>query len=344
MDILTIGVVHSPVADPGEMPFEGVPARLELFPQFENGLAGIAGGTHLMVIGWLHQADRHTLQVARTRLGSRPPQGVFGLRSSHRPNPLSLTPCKLERVEGQDVYLERLDLIDGTPVVDIKRYSPSWDCIFAARSSRDLRFPDGADRRVVLDGMLVEAANFHGEQCPGIALGARLMFHAMSQWQMAQKDPKLVVHVGDNGCLADALQALSGATLGNGRLKVPRGRAFRLSYDGQRVLAFHLKDLPPELGVEEVLNAEIDDLFSIRADLYAGGNGPHGGRPAKRPPPLEKQRILLERVGQSLVEGTLPCAAAHRLAQELGVGVPDVGWAADESKARITKCLLGCFK
>ncbi len=93
-----------------------------------------------------------------------------------------------------------------------------------------------------------------------------------------------------------------------------------------------------------MLDAEIDDLFSIRADLYAQGSGPHGGRPAKRPPPMEKQGILLERVGQSLVDGALPCAVAHRLAQELGCSVPDVGWAADESRARITKCLLGCFR
>ncbi len=317
MEIQPIGVVRSPVSDPGEMPFEGVPARLELLPRFEEGLAGIAGGTHIVVLGWLHMAGREALQISQTRRGWDQPRGVFALRSSHRPNPISLTTCKLERVEGLNVHVERLDLVDGTPIVDIKRYSPSWDCVFSARSSRDLRFPDSADRRPVFDGMMVEASNFHGEQCVGVALGVRLTYHAMSEWQMGQKDPGLVVHMGDNGCVADALQGLTGATLGNGRLKVPRGRVFRLAYDGKKVLAFHLKDLPADLGIEGVLDAAIDDLFSLRADVYREGNGPHGGRPKKHAPSPDQQPALLHRVSQAQIDGALPCAAAHRLAEEL---------------------------
>ncbi len=345
MEIQPIGAIHSPVADPKEMPFEGVPARLELFPQFEKGLAGIADGTHIIVVGWLHQAKRDTLQVSRVRRGPVEPRGVFALRSSHRPNPLSLTTSKLERVEGLNLFLDRSDLVDGTPVVDIKRYSPSWDCIFSARSSRDLRFPDKADRRPVFDGMVVEAANFHGEQCVGVALGVRIMYHAMAEWQMAQKDPRLIVHMAENGCIADALQGLSGATLGNGRMKVPGGRAFRLAYDGKKMLAFHPKELPEGFGVEDVLNAEMEELFAIRSDVYAEGSGPHGGKRLKHhAPPTEKQAMLLEGVQRALAEGTLPCAVAHRLAEQLGVSVPDVGWAADVAKVRITKCQLGCFR
>ena len=344
MDIEPIGVVHSPVSDPGEMPFEGVPAWIELSPRFEAGLDGITSGTHIQVIGWLHLAQRDTLQVTKTRRASDLPRGVFGLRSSHRPNPLSLTTGRLERVEGSKVYVERLDLVDGTPIVDIKRYSPSWDCVFSARSSRDLRFPDKADRRPVYDSMMVEATNFHGESCVGVALGVRILYHAMSEWEVAQKDPKVVVHLGEDGCVSDALQGLTGATLGNGRLKVPGGRTFRLAYGNRRVLAYHPRDLPPDTTVEGVLAAEIDDLFAVRSDVYAEGSGPHGGRPAKRAPSPEKQALLLERVSRALVDGRLPCAVAHRLAEELGVGVPDVGWAADSGKIRITKCQLGCFK
>jgi hypothetical protein len=192
--------------------------------------------------------------------------------------------------------------------------------------------------------MLVEAANFHGEQCVGAALGVRILLHAMEKWQMAQKDPKLVLHVADDGCIADALQGLSGATLGNGRMKVPHGRAFRLAHDGKRVMAFQPRELPAGTGVEEVLEAEIDTLFAIREDEYAEGTGPHGGRPPKRVPAPEKRAMLLERVEQSLVDGRLSCARAHLLAEELEVSLPDVGWAADEAKVRIVKCQLGCFK
>lgn len=344
MDIRPIGVVHSTVDNPADMPFEGVPARLELFPEFEQGLKSIGDGTHIVVIGWLDRANRTTLQVSKTRTGSGEPRGVFALRSSHRPNPLGLTMCRLERVEGTSVFVERLDFADGTPIVDVKRYSPSWDCVFSARSSRDLRFPDQADLRPIFDSMMVEAVNFHGEQCVGTALGVRIMYHAMSEWQIAQKDPRLVVHMASDGCVADALQGLTGATLGNGRMKVPGGRAFRLSYSDQKVLAYSPKDLPSQISVADVLEAPIDDLFSVRADVYADGTGPHGGRPAKAAPSPEKREALVERVRAMAIEGRLPCAAAHRLAEELGVTVPDVGWAADEEKLRITKCQLGCFK
>ncbi len=127
MDLQPIGVVRSSVSEPEAMPFEGVPARVELFPQFADGLVGIAEGTHLQVLGWLHLAGRDVLTISRTRSGHGSPRGVFALRSSHRPNPLSLTTCRLEKVEGLTLYVERLDLVDGTPIVDIKRYSPSWD-------------------------------------------------------------------------------------------------------------------------------------------------------------------------------------------------------------------------
>lgn len=344
MDIEPIGVVHSPVSKPEEMPFEGVPAWIELYPQFEAGLEGITEGTHIQVIGWLHLAGRDALQITKTRYSSDRRRGVFGLRSSHRPNPLGLTTSRLERVEGARVYVERLDFVDGTPVVDIKRYSPSWDCVFSARSSRDLRFPDKEDRRPIFDSMMVEATNFHGDSCVGVALGVRILYHAMSEWGMAQKDPQMVVHLAEDGCISDALQGLTGATLGNGRLKVPSGRAFRLAYAKQKVLAYHPKELPPDITVEQLLSANIEDLFAIRSDIYADGNGPHGGRPAKREPSPEKQGLLLERVSQALVDGKLSCAVAHRLAAELGVSVPDVGWAADASKVRISKCQLGCFK
>ncbi len=344
MEIRPIGVVHSSVVNPEDMPFEGVPARLELFPEYEKGLKSIEDGTHIVVIGWLDRANREMLQVAKTRTGSSEPRGVFGLRSSHRPNPLGLLTCRLERVDGASLFVDRLDFVDGTPLVDIKRYSPSWDCVFSARSSRDLRYPDKMGRQQVIDSMMVEATNFHGEQCVGVALGVRILYHAMMEWQIAQKDPSVVFHMAADGCVTDALQGLSGATIGNGRMKVPSGRAFRLAYSGKKVLAYSLKELPPDTTVEDVLRAETGDLFAIRGDVYDGDNGPHGGRPAKPAPAVEKRGLLLERVRSAAVEGRLPCAAAHYLAEELGVTVPDIGWAADEEKLRITKCQLGCFK
>lgn len=344
MEIRPVGTVHSPVSDPDSMPFEGVPARVEVFPEYEDGLKGIESGSHITVMGWFHLSKRGVLRVAKTRSGNGEPRGVFGLRSSHRPNPISCNVCKLVRVEGRELHLERLDLVDGTPVVDIKRYSPSWDCVFAARSSRDLRLVNWAERQQVLEGMLVEAVNFHGETCVGAALGVRIVAHAMEEWGVPQKDPAVVAHMAEDGCIADAVQALTGVTLGNGRMKVPSGRAFRLSYADRKVLAFQPRDLPEGLQAAGVLEAPIDDLFAIRSDVYAGGEGPHGGKVPRQAPPAERQAPLLKKVRESATEQRLACAVAHLIAEELGVGVPDVGWAADHERVRIVKCQLGCFR
>lgn len=346
MEIQPIGVIRSEIKDREDMPPEGVPAWIDVHPRFAAGLAGVEGGSHIWVMGWFHLAGRDTLQTT-PRSGPRVLRGIFSLRSPNRPNPISLNPCRILEIEGNSLKVERLDLVDGTPVVDIKRYSPSWDCLFSARSSRDLRVPGEEDRekeKVTLEGMLIEAANFHGDACVGAALGVRILRHAMREWGMAQKDPNLVVHMGDDGCIADALQGLTGATLGNGRMKVPQGRAFRLAFGKERIMAFQPLELPETATVEDVLGTDINVLFAVRSEEYAPGSGPHGGRPPKMAPPEEKQALLLERVSESVVNGALPCAVAHKIARDLGVGLLDVGWASDVTKVRITKCQLGCFK
>ena len=132
--VTPIGRVVSPVGEGDEMPIDGVPASIEVFPEYEAGLAGIESNTHLIILGWFHKADRSGLTLSRH--GGRG-RGVFGLRSPGRPNPIGLTSARVLGVEGRVVRLDRLDMIDGTPIVDIKRYSPGWDSIFSARTSRD---------------------------------------------------------------------------------------------------------------------------------------------------------------------------------------------------------------
>ena len=111
------------------------------------------------------------------------------MRSPGRPNPIGLTSARVLGVEGRIVRLDRLDMIDGTPIVDIKRYSPGWDSIFSARTSRDTEHPGDRNRASFLRDMLFEAVNFHGERCVGAALGARMVDHAIHHWGVAKKEP-----------------------------------------------------------------------------------------------------------------------------------------------------------
>ncbi|MFQ5875669.1 MAG: tRNA (N6-threonylcarbamoyladenosine(37)-N6)-methyltransferase TrmO [Dehalococcoidia bacterium] len=255
-----IGVVRSPVKDGREMPVQGVPAVVEVFPQYTDGLRGIESNTHLIVIGWLHQASRDTLLLSRY---GRPERGVFGLRAPARPNPLGLNAARVTSIKGGKVHLDRLDMIDGTPILDLKRYSPGWDSIFSARTSRDLGYPADRDPATVLRDMLVEAVNFHGESCIGIALGVRIIYHAMSTWRIGKKEPAMAVRWGRGGCINDALQGLSGATSGNGRLRPGPGSDYSISYK-RRTLVFQPKpDLPDT--VTGILEADISRLFLVRA-------------------------------------------------------------------------------
>lgn len=337
MELEPVGIVHSPIKETGEMPHHGVAATVEVYPKFSDALLGIEGNSHIVVIGWLHRADRDLLRVDRFSAGARE-KGVFGVRSSSRPNPLGLSSTRLLRRDGSLLYVDRLDFLDGTPVVDIKRYSPGWDCIFSARSSRDCAPLPERDRKHLFDDMMTEASGFHGERCPGIALAVRIMAHVMEIWGISQKNELLISHAGSDGCIADGLQSLSGATLGNGRLKVPGGRTYRLVFQ-DKGLAFYPKDLEG-LNLDQVLKAPLDSLFSIRDDAPT-----HAAYVAEKAQSTrEVDPALVELVNASLVEGRLPCAVAFRIASEMGVHVSQVGRAADLAKAKIAHCQMGCFR
>ena len=256
-EVRPIGRVVSSVGEGDEMPIDGVPASIEVFPEYEAGLSGIESNTHLIILGWFHRADRERLTVSRH--GGRE-RGVFGMRSPGRPNPVGLTSARVLGVEGRVVKLDRLDMMDGTPVVDIKRYSPGWDSIFSARTARDTEHPGGRNRESFLQDMLFEAENFHGKRCVGMALGVRMVDHAIHHWGIAKKEPDLKVTWGPDGSINDALQAITGATSGNGRLHVGSGDEYVLSWQG-RVLRFRPRE--EGLGVEEVLVAEVGEVMGV---------------------------------------------------------------------------------
>jgi tRNA-Thr(GGU) m(6)t(6)A37 methyltransferase TsaA len=100
---------------------EGAPeAWLELTPQVAPGLAGITVGDELIVLTWLHLAQRDVLQVHPRDDLDRPLTGVFATRSSDRPNPVGLHRVTVLEVAEQKVRVAPLEAIDGTPIVDIK--------------------------------------------------------------------------------------------------------------------------------------------------------------------------------------------------------------------------------
>jgi tRNA-Thr(GGU) m(6)t(6)A37 methyltransferase TsaA len=97
--------------------------RLEILPEYEPGLQDIEGYSHLMILWVFHQANGFEL-VGRVPTDGKV-HGVFSSRSPRRPNPIGLTTVELVRREGCSLYLRGIDMLDGTPVLDIKPYTSS---------------------------------------------------------------------------------------------------------------------------------------------------------------------------------------------------------------------------
>ncbi|MEG2879018.1 MAG: tRNA (N6-threonylcarbamoyladenosine(37)-N6)-methyltransferase TrmO [Comamonas sp.] len=124
-----IGVVRSPFTTTAGMPIQTVAAadacaRLEVFPEYAAGLRDIEGFEYLMLITHLHQATEKLEVVPFMDTQSH---GVFATRAPARPNRLGLSIVRLLRVQANCLHFEGNDMLDGTPVLDIKPYVPALD-------------------------------------------------------------------------------------------------------------------------------------------------------------------------------------------------------------------------
>jgi tRNA (adenine37-N6)-methyltransferase len=138
LTLTPIGLVRSPHSERRDAPRQAnlepdTRGRIELFPNrgFENALADIETWSHLWIVFWFHLNSGWRPMVRPPR-GSRR-RGVFSTRSPHRPNPIGLSAVALERREGLVLHVKELDLLDGTPVLDIKPYVPYSDCLTMAK-------------------------------------------------------------------------------------------------------------------------------------------------------------------------------------------------------------------
>jgi tRNA-Thr(GGU) m(6)t(6)A37 methyltransferase TsaA len=132
-----IGVVRSPFTTLEGMPLQSVAAvdvegRIELAARFAPAVADLDGFSHLHVIAHLHRGAPGGLTVMPFLDDA--PRGVFATRSPRHPNPIGLSVVRLVAVEGTTLHVAGLDLVDGTPVLDIKPYVPEFDAVAAERT------------------------------------------------------------------------------------------------------------------------------------------------------------------------------------------------------------------
>jgi tRNA-Thr(GGU) m(6)t(6)A37 methyltransferase TsaA len=155
IELKPIGIIRTPYIEPKDMPIQGrfkddVQGWIELNEEYIPGLQDLEGFSHLILIYYFHRSHREELQ-GRPYLEDET-HGIFAIRSPHRPNHLGLSIVKLQRIEGNRVYFTEVDMLNGTPLLDIKPYVERFDHREGTRSGwLEDHFADGSipDRAIL---------------------------------------------------------------------------------------------------------------------------------------------------------------------------------------------------
>ena len=132
----SIGVIHTPFKDIKGMPIQPMGARgiqgiVQIEPEYVQGVQDLEGFSHLILIYHFHLSEGYSLQVKPFMDDVL--HGVFATRAPKRPNPIGISIVKLIKVEGGTLHIEDVDIVDGTPLLDIKPYVPEFDSQKAER-------------------------------------------------------------------------------------------------------------------------------------------------------------------------------------------------------------------
>lgn len=130
MQLTPIGIIHTPFKQLTDMPIQpsgakGVKGRIELRPELTAGLQDLEGFSHIYVLYHFHQTNETRLTV--TPFLDSEPRGLFATRAPTRPNPIGLSVLALEKVYDNILEVVNVDMLDGTPLLDIKPYVPDFD-------------------------------------------------------------------------------------------------------------------------------------------------------------------------------------------------------------------------
>ena len=130
IELKPIGIIHTPFTDPAGMPIQpagaqGVEGRVEVFEEYSAGLKDLDGFSHIVLLYIFHRSRGFRLQVVPFM--DTEPRGLFATRAPKRPNPVGLSVVRLDRIEGGTLHILNVDMLDGTPLIDIKPYVPEFD-------------------------------------------------------------------------------------------------------------------------------------------------------------------------------------------------------------------------
>jgi len=125
-----IGVIHSPFKEPKGTPIQpaaakGISGIVEVFPEYIEGLRDIEGFSHIILLYHFHLSKGSALMAKPYMDNQR--HGVFAMRGPSRPNRIGISVVRLAKIEGRMLHIQDVDIVDGTPLLDIKPYVPEFD-------------------------------------------------------------------------------------------------------------------------------------------------------------------------------------------------------------------------
>ncbi|MHA1791243.1 MAG: tRNA (N6-threonylcarbamoyladenosine(37)-N6)-methyltransferase TrmO [Promethearchaeota archaeon] len=226
MELKKIGVVENSVQksiDPFK--FKNVISTIIIEDEFKEGLLNLDKNEFVQVVFYFHKSPPIKKLVGVSYYGTT--DGVFANRSPVRPNPIGITTVKLLKIEGNKIFVEGLDAINGTPVLDIKPHVPGLDEGITEKNTEN---PDVFNlkrdiwpliRNDDYEALLHQAAKLHGHYCKALALGVMMGARAMKilgAFGHSDGMENVLAIVEMNHCAVDGIQHVTGCTFGNNAL------------------------------------------------------------------------------------------------------------------------------
>ncbi len=157
INLQPIGIIHTPFQTLEGMPIQpagarGVNGTVEIFADYCEGLKDLDGFSHIYLLYHFHKSHDYKLHVVPYM--DTEPRGLFATRAPKRPNPIGLSVVQLEKIENGTLYVQHIDILDGTPLLDIKPFVPEFDTYNDIRmgwldKARDAVFTKKSDDRFI---------------------------------------------------------------------------------------------------------------------------------------------------------------------------------------------------
>jgi tRNA-Thr(GGU) m(6)t(6)A37 methyltransferase TsaA len=125
-----IGIIYTPFTELKGMPIQpagsaGAKGTVKVFEQYHDGLKDLGGFSHIILLYHFHRSQGFNLHVVPFM--DSEPRGLFATRAPKRPNPIGLSVVQLHKIEAGELTIRNVDILDGTPLLDIKPYVPDFD-------------------------------------------------------------------------------------------------------------------------------------------------------------------------------------------------------------------------